>query len=532
MALPVDEQTQLRNQRAFQRLTRLNITPPEEVEQRRQQDQLNRDNLRNRVNFNADLQNQTRQEIQSAFYNRQSAHITGNMATTTTTTTLPSQTRSLFESQYDSVSQTGGRRSRHQSLIDIDEEEDPAGDIALPTSPLGSPGSPPASARRSRHSSHNPFINRGNGGGNGGGGGGPPNPPPHQNPFDADDPASFFAALSRAIGQGVGNALNQPDASRGDKSRSRIRDPDTFDGKDPEKLRTFLFQGILNFRDRPAAFAQDYQKVNYMISYLTGDALGWFEPSFVNPDPNNVPLWLNNYDAFVTELQLNFGTFDPRQDAENEIVALRMGDGQQIQKYLVRFNKLSQLTNWNSVALRKVFYDGLPERIQIKLRDLPGGKPTSLDVLKISAQSIDASHWEWQKEQKLRHSRNPNPKTGTTDNKSGNQDNNKTGNSFTPNTTGESKKKKGGGGNGGNSGRSPAQTLTSSEKPWAKMLGSDGKLLPAEKARRIAENLCLLCGEKGHRSDACPKKKSASGRAASTSAAATAPPDATSQSGK
>jgi hypothetical protein len=84
-----------------------------------------------------------------------------------------------------------------------------------------------------------------------------------------------------------------------------------------------------------------------------------------------------------------------------------MGEKQHIQKYLVCFNKLSQLTGWNSLALQKVFYDGLPERIQIKLRDLPGSKPTTLDVLKISAQSIDASHWEWQREQELRRARNP-----------------------------------------------------------------------------------------------------------------------------
>jgi hypothetical protein len=42
-----------------------------------------------------------------------------------------------------------------------------------------------------------------------------------------------------------------------------------------------------------------------------------------------------------------------------------MGEKQHIQKYLVHFNKLSQLMGWNSLALQKVFYNGLPERIQI-----------------------------------------------------------------------------------------------------------------------------------------------------------------------
>jgi hypothetical protein len=47
-----------------------------------------------------------------------------------------------------------------------------------------------------------------------------------------------------------------------------------------------------------------------------------------------------------------------------------MSEKQHIQKYLVHFNKLSQLMGWNSLTLQKVFYNGLPERIQIKLHDL------------------------------------------------------------------------------------------------------------------------------------------------------------------
>lgn len=255
-----------------------------------------------------------------------------------------------------------------------------------------------------------------------------------------------------------------------------------------------------------------------MISYLTEDALGWFEPTYVNPDPNNIPLWLTNYDAFVTELQLNFGTFDPRQDAENEIVSLHMADGQRIQKYLVKFNKLSQLTGWNSVALRKVFYDGLPERIQTKLRDLPGGKPSTLEIMKISAQSIDASHWEWLKEQKLRRARNPTT-TNTNAKPEANKSGAPAGSGSKPNTTstpapkGDSKKKSGRG-NGGNPGGSPSKTAPS-DKPYAALLGADGKLSEAERNRRMTENLCLFCGGSGHRATDCPKRRT-SGRAATT----------------
>jgi hypothetical protein len=143
-----------------------------------------------------------------------------------------------------------------------------------------------------------------------------------------------------------------------------------------------------------------------------------------------------------------------------------------------------------------------------------------LDVLKISAQSINASHWEWQREQELHQAWNPqsSAKSSGTDGKSTSND------SSTAQAGDSKKKKKGSGGNRGNSGGSSTQTSSSlaSEKLYAKVLGSDGKLLPAEKARQLAENLCLLCGGKGHHSNEYPKKPAA-GRTANTDLAVSAP---------
>jgi hypothetical protein len=52
--------------------------------------------------------------------------------------------------------------------------------------------------------------------------------------------------------------------------------PDKFNGSNPDKLDTFLLQGELIFRDQPKEFKDDDQKVIFMISYLSGDALLWF----------------------------------------------------------------------------------------------------------------------------------------------------------------------------------------------------------------------------------------------------------------
>ena len=79
----------------------------------------------------------------------------------------------------------------------------------------------------------------------------------------------------------------------------------------------------LNFQNHPRAFRSDHAKVTFAQFYLKGMALGWFEPDLLladnsdlssNPssDPSSNsselrPLWMENYQEFVLELQTNFG---------------------------------------------------------------------------------------------------------------------------------------------------------------------------------------------------------------------------------
>ncbi|KAJ7342406.1 hypothetical protein DFH08DRAFT_963163 [Mycena albidolilacea] len=238
-----------------------------------------------------------------------------------TTTIMHTQ---LGVAPHESISQSSGPQMRKGSLIDIEEVDNtPEPDVA--PAPKEAPDLEPEGIR-SRSSSTNPFRNEQ----------GVPIEIQLQSEVElvetvevemvemveevtvevevgVDLPveAEYWVLLG-VIGQGIKDALkNQSAPPSSDKSWARVQDPGTFNGKDPDKLRTFLFPGILNFKDRPSAFVRDYQKVNYMISYLTGGALGWFEPSIVDPDPENIPTWLNNYDTFVSELQLNPSTYDP-----------------------------------------------------------------------------------------------------------------------------------------------------------------------------------------------------------------------------
>src|SRR6266446_8298038 len=93
---------------------------------------------------------------------------------------------------------------------------------------------------------------------------------------------------------------------------------------------------------------------------------------------------MNDYQEFVKELQTNFGPYDPVGDAKVQLMTLEMKDGHCINKYVVEFNQhASQLHGYGESALRRLFYDGLPERIKDDITRV--GKPSTLAVISMQS---------------------------------------------------------------------------------------------------------------------------------------------------
>ena len=69
-------------------------------------------------------------------------------------------------------------------------------------------------------------------------------------------------------------------------SPTRLWEPDTFNGSDTNRLQVFILQCSLHFQDHANAFSSSKAKVTYALSFLTGPALGWFEPRLFNPSPS------------------------------------------------------------------------------------------------------------------------------------------------------------------------------------------------------------------------------------------------------
>ena len=104
----------------------------------------------------------------------------------------------------------------------------------------------------------------------------------------------------------------------------KVRDPDTFDSTAPKKLRDFLVSCNLHFQDCPNLFTDDEKKILFILSFLKGTAISWFEPALM--DPNNAAYWMWDFDAFILELKSNFGPHDPISDAENLLTNLTMNE--------------------------------------------------------------------------------------------------------------------------------------------------------------------------------------------------------------
>ena len=172
----------------------------------------------------------------------------------------------------------------------------------------------------------------------------PPSPPPGSTSPQIDFNEAQHTDLAAAITL-LTQSLSSPKKST---ARTKIHEPDVFNGSDTHKLQPFLVQCTLNFRNHPDAFTSDSDKVTFVLSYLKGTMLDWFEPSLTSGES---PPWLDDYSDFVRELKNNFGPHDPEGEAEADLENLKMRDNQRIVKYLVDFNRLAAHVQWGDAAL-------------------------------------------------------------------------------------------------------------------------------------------------------------------------------------
>ena len=136
---------------------------------------------------------------------------------------------------------------------------------------------------------------------------------------DEEDDVDTNLLLARAINN-LNNGLKKLRPSS-----TKVKEPESFDSTNLQKLREFLVACSLVFADRPDSFRCDEKMVRYAISYLKGAALDRFEPVIMG-EVDDIPAWVNDYSAFVQELSDHFGPYYFCGDAETALSNLTMKD--------------------------------------------------------------------------------------------------------------------------------------------------------------------------------------------------------------
>ena len=329
--------------------------------------------------------------------------------------------------------------------------------------------------------------------------------PPHQpgaNPPADQALPQAMTALAQAMTALMAQLQNAPAAQprarspapaydNAPRARIKARDPDPYDGTDPTKLRAFLSQCKLMFRARPRDFAEDQVKITYAVSWLKGTAQRWYEPNLALRE-RDLPDFALYWDDFEEALKTTFGEPDPVASASYKLDHLVMKENHHINKYNVNFNELATITGYDNRTLHAMYYRGLAPRIKDALAI--SGKPATLDELRTKAQALDLRYWERKDEERFKTNAQSSStsKPASTSTSSASQSSSKS-------TTSTS------------STRTHSATPADASKPkgpdLSKILGPDGKLLPAEKERRRKNNLCLICASKDHHAEQCPSRR-------------------------
>lgn len=188
-----------------------------------------------------------------------------------------------------------------------------------------------------------------------------------------------------------------------------------------------------------------------------------------------------------------------------------MSDKDHVSYFASRFRSIQyRLPDWSDRNFRNVFYASLAPRIRTQFVTAGRVPPGKLEDLIIAAEAFDRAYWtNYELDRSTKTSSNDDKKhsessksTSEQKSTSDSKSNKRKHRSNTSSNHASSNQQ-----SSSNQGSKSSNSANTSEPTYKKLLGPDGKLLPKERERRIANGLCLLCGQKGHNSDDCPKRR-------------------------
>ncbi|KAK4118107.1 hypothetical protein N657DRAFT_638276 [Parathielavia appendiculata] len=299
-------------------------------------------------------------------------------------------------------------------------------------------------------------------------------PPQHPAPQPAPGAQSNIDRLTAAINNLAGSR-------GGDGNDTNMPHPTPFTGSDMDSVaraqafRTWRGQITARWNARPQEFLTERAKIIYAAYMLGGAAADGVSHglAIINANPHNMNVWeWKTGEAFLEHLASRYATVDLAQIAEGRLHELKQkGKFARFTDFLVEFTNLTDMARWDGAsrvrALKAKMDSEMLDKVASQINtpaddDFPGWAGMTQKL----ATNIENA-------KVLRGIAGP----------SGNNQNNGNNNNNRNN-------------NGGNAAGGDPMDLDAIKLAVT-------KLDPAERQRRLDENLCLHCGKPGHRMMQC-----------------------------
>ena len=262
--------------------------------------------------------------------------------------------------------------------------------------------------------------------------------------------------------------------------------PPTFDGKSRSSCSTFVSQVRHYLRTNILLYPTDDSRINFVVGYLRDDAYRWIEPHL---ETRPIQYFLN-FETFIVALLAAKGDPDIINTYTRKIEALKQTAS--ASSYATEFFRLSAYLAWNDAALMVQFKRGLKPEIKdaLALREID---PVSTQQLSDIAIRLDNRLFE-RREEKKHEGKPSNPQSNSNQSRSSS--------TVTRTSTAPS--------NNAQASKTTSTTTTSTGPAPMDLDAARSKkhkaLTPQEREYRLKNNLCLYCGEGGHRAGQCPRK--------------------------
>ena len=306
------------------------------------------------------------------------------------------------------------------------------------------------------------------------------------------DNYTFLEARLSEVEDQLERSLRQPAKSTSTRE-PKIADPEPFKG-DRLQLTNFLSQCQLKVGAQPARYPDEMTKILFAGSFLRGEAYSWFQPLLASSHIGIQPAEFESFKTFTDALNTIYGDPNLEITAERELRQLRQVTS--VAQYIAEFQRIRQYVHHNEAALISQFYHGLRDNVKDRLANSP--RPTTLAELMKSATSHDSRINERILERKADNARLQPPSRSSSMSLSVPPTPSRTPSPAVtaPRPTSSTQ----------SHGPTPRATADGTVPMQLDTLRYRGPLSPAEKERRIRENLCHYCGGQNHRVVECPNR--------------------------